>query len=132
MATLIDCSLGEGALDVRTGLLAGLKFHIQIGWKSHKFKQADISKVVEIDSQAYRSAGGAAAGAIIGGALTGGIGLLAGAALGGRRRSSASYLVYFRDGNHVAFTETRKDVIKVLNHFAKRTQVSQALKTNKE
>lgn len=42
---------------------------------------------ISIDEKGKRSAGKAAAGAIIGGALTGGIGLLAGAALGGRKKN---------------------------------------------
>jgi hypothetical protein len=41
---------------------------------------------VSVDQERYRSGGKAAAGAIIGGVLTGGLGLLAGAAIGGRRR----------------------------------------------
>ncbi len=41
---------------------------------------------VDLDSETYRSAGKAAAGAIAGGVLTGGIGLIAGAAIGGKRR----------------------------------------------
>ncbi len=42
---------------------------------------------VSLEQQKYRSAGGAATGAIVGGLLTGGIGLLAGAAMGGKRRT---------------------------------------------
>lgn len=43
-----------------------------------------------LDKASKRSAGKAAAGAIIGGALTGGIGLLAGAAIGGRKKMIVS------------------------------------------
>ena len=41
---------------------------------------------ISLDSETYRSAGKAAAGAIAGTLLTGGIGLIAGAAIGGKRR----------------------------------------------
>lgn len=41
---------------------------------------------LSLNQEIFRSAGKAAAGAIIGGVLTGGIGLIAGAALGGKRR----------------------------------------------
>ncbi len=58
--------------------------------KLFKFEKLSIpfSDIVEVgfESETYRSGGKAAAGAIIGGVLTGGIGLLAGAALGGKRR----------------------------------------------
>jgi len=72
--------------------------HIEVTEKQIIFKLfAGFSKktiiipttdIVEIglNQETYRSAGKAAAGAIIGGVLTGGIGLLAGAALGGKRR----------------------------------------------
>lgn len=43
---------------------------------------------ISLDSETYRSAGKAAVGAIAGGVLTGGIGLIAGAAIGGKRRKA--------------------------------------------
>lgn len=65
----------------------GLYFKLLVGFKT---KDVFIPKedIIEIglNSETYRSAGKAAAGAIVGGILTGGIGLLAGAALGGRRK----------------------------------------------
>lgn len=62
---------------------------------------------IEWDEKGKRSMGKAAAGAIIGGALTGGIGLIAGAAIGGRKKddslailtavdNSVEYTLYFR------------------------------------
>jgi len=51
-----------------------------------EFKAEDIIEI-GLDQEKYRSAGKAAAGAIIGGVLTGGIGLLAGAAIGGKQRT---------------------------------------------
>jgi hypothetical protein len=50
------------------------------------FQDNDIIEV-GLNQEKYRSSGKAAAGAIVGGVLTGGIGLLAGAALGGKRRT---------------------------------------------
>lgn len=44
-----------------------------------------------------RSAGKAAAGAIIGGVLTGGIGAIAGAAIGGRKKDDSVYFIDFAD-----------------------------------
>lgn len=44
-----------------------------------------------------RSAGKAAAGAIIGGALTGGVGAIVGAAVGGKKKDASSFFVDFMD-----------------------------------
>lgn len=44
-----------------------------------------------------RSAGKAAAGAIIGGVLTGGIGAIAGAAIGGRKKDNSVFFLDFKD-----------------------------------
>lgn len=57
---------------------------------------------VSLDQQKYRSAGGAATGAIVGGLLTGGIGLLAGAAMGGKRRTEnyLTLVVSHKDRNY--------------------------------
>ncbi len=46
-----------------------------------------------------RSAGKAAVGAVVGGVLTGGIGLLAGAALGGRKKDVSCAIVGIKDGD---------------------------------
>ena len=54
-------------------------------WKNFSIPASDIVEI-GLNQETYRSAGKAAAGAIVGGVLTGGIGLLAGAALGGKRR----------------------------------------------
>ena len=45
-------------------------------------------KEVSLDSETYRSAGKAAVGAIAAGVVTGGLGFIAGAAIGGRRRKA--------------------------------------------
>ena len=49
--------------------------------------------------QFKRSAGGAAAGAIIGGLLTGGLGAIAGAAIGGRRKDNSIAVLTIVDDN---------------------------------
>ena len=65
--------------------------------KGFKHKKISIPKVdvleVDINSETFRSAGKAATGAIIGGVLTGGLGLIAGAALGGRKRKENTLLL---------------------------------------
>lgn len=53
---------------------------------------------IEWDEKGKRSAGKAAAGAIVGGVLTGGLGLLAGAAIGGRKKDNSLAVVTFQDG----------------------------------
>ena len=64
-----------------------VEFKILVGFSSKKvtLKSDDIIEV-GLNQESFRSGGKAAAGAVIGGILTGGIGLLAGAAMGGRRR----------------------------------------------
>ncbi|MNC06609.1 hypothetical protein D3C75_541260 [compost metagenome] len=53
---------------------------------------------IEWDEKGQRSAGKAAAGAIIGGALTGGVGLIAGAAIGGKQKDNSVAIVTCTDG----------------------------------
>ena len=64
---------------------AELKIFVGFSRKTILINPDDIVEV-GLNQDTYRSAGKAAAGAIVGGLLTGGIGLLAGAALGGKRR----------------------------------------------
>ena len=132
MTRLIDCSI-DGVIDCGLSFtwLGQLKISLPYGWKSHVYNQKQIVTVTPIDEDKYRSAGGAAAGAIIGGVLTGGIGLLAGAALGGRRKQRSSYLVTFDDGHHVAFEEAKKANLKPLNQLVQSTKVK-SLISNKD
>jgi len=124
MTRLIDCSI-DGVIDCELSFSwsGQLKISLPYGWKSHVYTQKQIDTVTPIDEDKYRSAGGAAVGAIIGGVLTGGIGLLAGAALGGRRKQRSSYLVTFDDGHHVAFEEAKKDKLKPLNQLVQSAKV---------
>lgn len=64
---------------------AELKIMVGFSRKTIIINPNDIIEV-GLNQETYRSAGKAAAGAIVGGLLTGGIGLIAGAALGGKRR----------------------------------------------
>ena len=123
MATVIDSSFADCAVTTGVGVFAGVKFRVQTGWKARKYEQKDIREILSIDSEQYRSAGKAAAGAIIGGVLTGGIGLLVGAAIGGRRRKEASYLIRFSDGEYIAITETDGNVMHVLDSIVKKAEV---------
>jgi hypothetical protein len=124
MTRLIDCSIdGVISCELSFSWSDQLKISLSYGWKSHAYTQKQFDTVTPIDEDKYRSAGGAAAGAIIGGILTGGIGLLAGAAFGGRRKQRSSYLVTFDDGHHVAFEEAKKDKIKRLNHLVQSSKV---------
>lgn len=60
--------------------------------------------------------------------MTGGIGLLAGAAIGGRRKYSSSFLVVFNDKKFVAFDESRKDMIKRIKALLSKQKVSSRVK----
>jgi hypothetical protein len=64
-----------------------VEFKFLAGFSSKKviIKPDDIIEV-GVNQESYRSAGKAATGAIVGGILTGGIGFLAGGAIGGKRR----------------------------------------------
>lgn len=52
---------------------------------------------IQTVEQYKRSAGGAAVGGIAGGLLLGGVGLLAGGAIGGRRKEDNSYVITLQD-----------------------------------
>ncbi|MCC9071866.1 SHOCT domain-containing protein [Flavobacterium sp. F-65] len=75
-----------------------VEFKILNGFSSIK-KTIKPDDIVEIglNEETFRSAGKAATGAIIGGVLTGGIGLLAGAAIGGKRRKEGQLKLIILD-----------------------------------
>lgn len=85
--------------------------------KSQKYDQSQLVDLRVVDHDKWRSAGGAAALGIAGGILTGGLGLIAGAAIGGRRKQTATFVAKFSDGRFVVFTERRKDHLKVLTRI---------------
>jgi hypothetical protein len=53
---------------------------------------------VQWQEKGERSAGKAAVGAVVGGLLTGGIGMIAGAAIGGRKKDVSTAVIGLRDG----------------------------------
>ena len=61
------------------------------------FPKEDIVNL-EMDRASKRSAGKAAAGAVVGGVLTGGLGLLAGAAVGGRKKDDSIIVMTVKYG----------------------------------
>ena len=64
---------------------------VSVNTRQYKFMGFDWGE------QKYRSGGKAVAGAVIGGVLTGGIGALAGAALGGKRRDASKATMHLTD-----------------------------------
>lgn len=83
--------------------------------KMFKYVKIEIpfDDIIEIglDSETYRSGGKAATGAIIGGVLTGGIGLLAGAAIGGKRRKQNTLqlsLIYNNENCVIALKPSKR------------------------
>jgi hypothetical protein len=125
MARLIDTSIdGVKACSVRLSMTGKVIIDLPYGWNAHKYTEDQIALVTVIDEDKYRSAGGAAAGAIIGGVLTGGIGLLAGAALGGRRQNKAAFLITFEDGHHVALEEPSRGTVDALLRLAQARKIT--------
>ncbi|MEP2990909.1 MAG: hypothetical protein ABJO88_18290 [Parasphingorhabdus sp.] len=127
MAKVIDSSFEGCALTTGLGMVAGVKLRIQVGWKAQKYVQKQFASVEEIDAEVFRSGGRAAVGAIVGGVLTGGIGLIAGAAIGGRKRKTASYLIRLDDGEYIAFEEKDRNVMNVLDQLAQKQAVRKRL-----
>lgn len=127
MAKVIDSSFEGCALTTGLGMVAGVKLRIQVGWKAQKYVQKQFESVEEIDAEVFRSGGKAAVGAIVGGVLTGGIGLIAGAAIGGRKRKTASYLIRLEGGEYIAFEEKDRNVMKVLDQLAQKQDVRKRL-----
>ncbi len=114
VAEIIDASEGISRVRIDPSWSKGFVIVCGKGFRSRKYLPDDISTMQQIDEETYRSAGGDAGWGIAGGVLTGGVGLLAGAAFGGRRRGQATYLIHFNDGKHVAFRETDKSSLKAL------------------
>jgi len=115
MAKIIDSSFDRDAVEITTTWVGSLSFKAKNNGSDVSYDGLDIKSVETIDEEAYRSAGKAAVGAVVAGVLTGGIGLIAGAAFGGRRRKTGTYLVVLMDGQHVAFSVYKKATIKALN-----------------
>lgn len=114
MTKLIDNSEKIDHVKIGTTWGGDLIIKTRFQWKEKPYTLRDIEHIEEVDIDEYRSLGKSAVGAIIGGVLTGGIGLLAGAAIGGRRRTTATFIVIFRDGEFVTFEEKDRTYVKLL------------------
>lgn len=120
MNDLIESGGRFKAVEVRLNFLKTKPtFVCSESWrKSQKYDESQIVDLRIVDHDKWRSAGGAAALGIAGGILTGGLGLIAGAAIGGRRKQTATFVAKFSDSSFVVFTEKRKDHLKVLTRIA--------------
>lgn len=112
---IIDTSLDEGTVKIE-GFFGDLAVTARKNKVKVRYNNSNVKAIDEIDAETYRSLGKTAVASIIGGVLTGGIGLLAGAVFGGRRRSNGSYMIVFDDGEHLAFSEDKNSVIKCLKN----------------
>ena len=114
MTKLLKSNGKHKAIKIDASFRAPFFISLVTGFRSHTYYPKDIVRLAEYDEDNFRSAGNAAAWAIAGGILTGGIGLIAGAAFGGRKRSTGIYLAEFNDGTQVAFEENKTRIIKLL------------------
>lgn len=77
---------------------------IKMEWPGEKSVLIDNDEIVNIslDEKSKRSLGKAAAGAVIGGVLTGGIGLVAGGLFGGRKKDVSNvYITISANGREI-------------------------------
>lgn len=124
MTRVISSSWLDAAAEIAVSASKIRRIRIKCGGRNIDYGPEHIAAIAAIDADQFRSAGGAAAGAIIGGVLTGGIGLIAGAAIGGRRQKAASYLIHFTDGHHIAIQETAKANWKVLDNEVMKARIA--------
>lgn len=112
MVKVLDSSFDKAPVVI--GVTGGSIFiRVQVSMmKRVNYMESDLSEMIELSTETYRSGGKAVAGALVAGALTGGIGLLAGAAFGGRRRKGGAFIFKLKDGNHVAFSTEDKRLIE--------------------
>ena len=100
-----------------------LEFYFQ---KFFQYKKVEIpfTNITDLGfgSESYRSAGKAAAGAIAGAVLTGGIGLIAGAAIGGKRRqkNTLTLTVNYNNQNCPVFLKPSKNMSKIYTELKRR------------
>lgn len=81
---------------------------VRVLLKGHFPKKMKITKI-EWEHKEGRSAGGSAVGAIGGGLLAGPLGLIAGAAIGGRKKDVSTAVVSFEDVGDVLVRISAKD-----------------------
>ncbi|SEB50729.1 hypothetical protein [Rhodobacter sp. 24-YEA-8] len=129
MTKLIDSSRELGAIEIIRFAGKLVSIRVTSGKTRTEYDATNLVSIVPIDVDAYRSAGKAAAGAIIGDVLTGGVGLIAGPAIGGRRRKTGSYLIHFSDGHYIAIEETDKGNTALLDDAITRAKNSDMVKS---
>lgn len=122
--TMIDCSRPDGIAGYETTFWGTPFIQVRVGLKGWRYFAADIVSVAEIEAESYRSGAGMATGAIVGGVLTGGIGLIAGAAIGGRRRRRMTFAAEFTDGHWIVAEATAKDAVRFLAPMAARAKAA--------
>ena len=86
--------------------------------KENIYFSADKIRDISFDYQKKRSGTRAATGALVGGVLTGGIGLLAGAAIGAKAKDKSQLVILFDDEQGVERTlvfETKKQTNAIFN-----------------
>ena len=86
--------------------------------KENIYFSADKIRDISFDYQKKRSGTRAATGALVGGVLTGGIGLLAGAAIGAEAKDKSQLVILFDDEQGVERTlvfETKKQTNAIFN-----------------
>lgn len=100
------------------------------GWtsKTTTYTPDDVAEVQEVTEENYRSLGATAAWAVGAGLLTGGIGLIVGAAFGGRKKKTATYLVRFTDGKSVAFHQGHGSPLKAFQKALLKKQMHDQIK----
>lgn len=111
--------------------VAELKIMVGFSRKTITIRPDDILEV-GLNQETYRSAGKAAAGAIVGGLLTGGIGLIAGAAIGGKRRkeNQLHLVIKYMDKECEVLLSPSNDIPKI--YVAFKSLLTKQIATNEE
>lgn len=105
---LIHSNVHKAALGWITPTFWGTKLkHIELAVV--RVMPDEILNATILEEEDYRNGGTAAAGAIIGGVLTGGIGILLGAAYGGRKKGSKIVRLDFTDDRFVVLEFSKKE-----------------------
>ena len=118
MTKLIDASAGITSIKIDNSFKE--PFYIDVwreSWKPTTYYPGDVENIQKFSEEEYRSSGKAALGAIVGGVLTGGIGLIAGTAIGARKRKDTVFGVKFKDGTYVVFEEKARYIQKKLEEW---------------
>lgn len=124
MTKVIETSITDGTVNISTAF-GVVQFQVVKGWRVPRtYTATDIADVHAVSEETFRHGGKAVAGAVIGGVLTGGIGLLAGAAIGGRRRKEGIYIVTFTDGHHIVIETHNKKLLAIFQPILMRKEVA--------